>query len=88
LGHNPVVDDPKLVKFGIGINARHYPDPFDDPVGIATPLALNQIHFEREVLIHNGVIEHEVTFGALLHLTFHILPNQVGCNFFLLPDSG
>jgi hypothetical protein len=49
---------------------------------ISTPLSPNQIHLEREILIHHGVIEHQIPFRYLLHLSFHILPYQVGRDFF------
>ena len=79
---NALVDDPELVQHGIDIHTGHHPNSFDDPVCISAPLAPHQIHLEREILIHNRVIKHHISFRNLCHLSFHIFPYQVGRDFF------
>ena len=78
---NAIVDNPELVEIGIDVDTRHHAHPFNDPVGISASLPPHQIHFEREILIHDGVIKHQVAAGGLLHLAFHILLYQVRRNF-------
>ncbi len=77
-----IIDDPELVQNGVDIYAGHHPNTFDDPVRISTPLPPYQFHLEREILIHDRVIEHQVSFRYLCHLSFHIFPYQVGGDFF------
>lgn len=49
---------------------------------LGLPGKLLNILPQREILIHDGVIKHEVAAGGLLHLTIHILPYQARRNSF------
>ena len=79
---NAIVDDSELIHSRIDIHTGHYSDPFDDPMCITTPLPPDQVHLEREILIHHRVIKHQVAFRNLCPLTFHIFPYQVGRDLF------
>lgn len=79
---NSIIDDPKLVQGGVDVHACYNAHPFDDPVCVSTPLPPHQFHLEREILVYNCVIEHQVSFRKLDHLSFDVFPYQVGRDFF------
>jgi hypothetical protein len=77
-----IVNDPELIRSGIDIHTSYHAHSFDNPMRISTPLPPHQIHLEREILVHDRVIKHQVPIRSLFHLTFHIFPYQVGRDFF------
>ena len=47
---------------------------------IAAVLPPHQFDLRREVLVHHGVVKHEIPGRRLRHLRFHVLPHQTGSN--------
>lgn len=71
-----VVNQPKIVKLGIDVNASHHTDSFDDAMSIAAVLPPDQLNGKGLVLIEYRVIKNYIPVLYWNNLFSNVFPYQ------------
>jgi len=73
-GKEAIVEQPKLVGFGIDVYSGNQPDAFNQAVSVATVLAANQFDAVAVALIEHRVIEEHIAAHTRYQLGPYLLP--------------
>jgi hypothetical protein len=69
-----VINHPKLIRFGIDIDARDNANAANNTLGIATPLAADKTNFLRVILVQHRVIKENISKRAWNDFALDPLP--------------
>ena len=67
----------------VDIPTRYHSEAFNDGVGIAAILPLDQFHLRRAVVIQDHIIECQIALLTADHLPTNLFPHQPGGEFVL-----
>jgi len=73
-GEEAVVNQPKLVGFGVDVHARHQADAGNHAVGVAAVLAAREFDAPAVVLVKHRVVKEHVAPRTQHDLRAHLLP--------------